>query len=102
MRETPPPVEYSGGTSPVMRSTVQRWGSSRPLPPLHARAALSSSPRSMELVLPVYRGESATSNMESEKSLDYGRRIVEGNTSSAGGLKKLFNFKELQMSPATS
>jgi hypothetical protein len=60
----------------------------------------------MELVLPVYRGETTPPNSDNvpaeRKSLDYGRRTVEGSTTSTGGLKKLFHFKELQMSPATS
>jgi hypothetical protein len=35
------------------------------------------------------------------KSLDYGRRIVESGPTNTGGLKKMFHFKELQMSPAS-
>jgi ECL1/2/3 zinc binding proteins len=99
--------DYSGTSPGNPRPPFERWGpSTRPLPPLHARAALSSSPRSMELVLPVYRGDAASPNVEGlsseRKSLDYGRRMVEGNAASTGGLKKLFHFKELQMSPTTS
>jgi len=88
----------SAGTSPTARPSFQRSGSSRPLPPLHPR--FGSSPRSVELVLPVYRETSDCLRVES-KSLDYGRRIVEGNSASSGGLKKLFHFKELQANPAT-
>lgn len=59
----------------------------------------------MELVLPVYRGDAASPNAEGlsgeRKSLDYGRRMVEGNAASTGGLKKLFHFKELHMSPTS-
>ena len=88
----------SAGTSPTARPSFQRSGSSRPLPPLHPR--FGSSPRSVELVLPVYRETSDCTRVES-KSLDYGRRIVEANAAlSSGGLKKLFHFKELQANPA--
>jgi len=89
-------AEYSSssaGTSPTARPSFQRSSSSRPLPPLHPR--FGSSPRSVELVLPVYRETSDCPRVES-KSLDYGRRIIEANTASSGGLKKLFHFKELQ------
>ena len=85
------------GTSPTARPVTHRPSSSRPLPPLHPRTP-GTSPRSMELVLPVYREASAPTVVES-KSLDYGRRLVEGNTAQAGGLKKLFHFKELQTNP---
>lgn len=74
-----------------LASSPQLRPNSRPLPPLHPRS-LGSSPRSMDLVMPVYR-ENETPE---KKSLDYARRTVEGNTVSQGGLKKLFNFKEMQ------
>ena len=86
------------GSSPTARPTMNRAGSSRPLPPLHPRI-LGSSPRSLELVLPVYRDTSGVAmppDTTESKGLDYGRRKVEGNPASAGGLKKLFNFKELR------
>lgn len=86
----------STGTSPsnstissrpmALRTSI----SARPLPPLHPRA-FGSSPRTMDLVMPVYKDSGAFSR-EQGKSLDYGRRIVEGNTPSQGGLKKLFHF----------
>ena len=88
------PSSPTVGTSPTARSVMHRFSSSRPLPPLHPRTP-GTSPRSMELVLPVYREASAPTVVES-KSLDYDRRRVEGNTAQAGGLKKLFHFKELQ------
>jgi hypothetical protein len=88
----------SAGTSPTARPSFHRSSSARPLPPLHPR--FGSSPRSMELVLPVYRETSDCSRSDA-KSLDYGRRIVEANATSSGGLKKLFHFKELQASPVT-
>ena len=50
-------------------------------------------------MLPVYRETSDCPRVES-KSLDYGRRMVEANAASSGGLKKLFHFKELQANPA--
>jgi len=53
--------------------------------------------------MPVYRDTSGPQQpelLERRKSLEYARRTVQGNTPSTGGLKKLFNFKELQMSPA--
>jgi hypothetical protein len=49
--------------------------------------------------LPVYREENGPAPVEKtfeRKSLDYGRRIVEGGTTNTGGLKKLFHFKEMQ------
>ena len=92
------PYSSSAGTSPAVRSSFYRSGSSRPLPPLHPRSG--TSPRSVELVLPVYRDTSGSSPAET-KSLDYGRRIVEANVASSGGLKKLFHFKELQASPVS-
>jgi hypothetical protein len=53
--------------------------------------------------MPLYRDESGefVSLGERRKSLEYARRTVEGQATSTGGLKKLFNFKELQMSPVT-
>ena len=111
-RETPPmPIQGHSvpgyfGTSPTTRPSIHRSGSSRPLPPLHPRA-LGSSPRSVDLVLPVYREEHGPAPMETErksferKSLDYGRRIVESGPTNTGGLKRMFHFKELQMSPAS-
>jgi hypothetical protein len=82
---------YSSSSRPMVFRTVT--GSNRPLPPLHPRA-LGSSPRTMELVMPVYK-DSCPSPGEGGKSLDYGRRIIEGNTPSQGGLKKLFHFAPL-------
>jgi hypothetical protein len=87
----------STGTSPVARPQASRNCSSRPLPPLHPRS-LGSSPRTMDLVMPVYPRE-PESQLEKRKSLEYARRSVEGSTVSQGGLKKLFHFKELQTSP---
>jgi len=92
-RDSPEYSSSSAGTSPMARPSFQRAGSSRPLPPLHPR--FGSSPRSVELVLPVYRETAECPRVES-KSLDYGRRIIEANIASSGGLKKLFHFKELQ------
>jgi len=96
----------STGTSPSSSSfsrpmTVFRTvsGSARPLPPLHPRG-LGSSPRTMDLVLPVYKDSSPLDGPERDKSLDYGRRIVDGNIPSQGGLKKLFHFNS-QMSTSS-
>lgn len=90
----------STGTSPTSRPSCYRSGSSRPLPPLHPRS-LGSSPRSMDLVLPVYKDPLISPEVTDSKSLDYGRRIVETTAATnTGGLKKLFNFKELQSGPA--
>jgi hypothetical protein len=56
----------------------------------------------MELVLPVYPHASNFRPVldDKPKTLDYGKRIVEVNTTSSGALKKLFHFKELQSDPA--
>ena len=55
----------------------------------------------MDLVMPVYKDNSESQTLETRKSLEYARRTVGGSAVSQGGLKKLFNFKEMQMSPAT-
>lgn len=55
----------------------------------------------MDLVLPVYKDPLISPEVKDSKSLDYGRRIVETTAATnTGGLKKLFNFKELQSGPA--
>lgn len=94
----------SAGSSPTSRPIPYRPSSLRPLPPLRPRS-LASSCRSLELVLPVYREPTpstpapATSGL---KSLDYGRRIVEGHPARRpGGLNKLFHYKELQANSAS-
>ena len=92
------------GSPTSSRPDVLSRGNSRPLPPLRPRP-LGTSPRSMDLVWPVYR-EPTTSNptpSTESKSFDYGRRIVQGKTTNpSGGLKKLFHFKELQAEPNPS
>jgi hypothetical protein len=85
-------------TSTTVRTITYRSSFSRPLPPLHPRTT-GDSPRSVELVLPVYREPSTPVDRKS-KSLDYGRRMVEENTAQTGGLNELFHFKELQTNPA--
>jgi ECL1/2/3 zinc binding proteins len=85
--------------SPNSRAEVTSRANSRPLPPLHPRP-FGTSPRSMDLVWPVYREQLSKSAPSESKSLDYPRRIVQGDTSDpSGGLKKLFYFKELQADP---
>jgi ECL1/2/3 zinc binding proteins len=93
----------SPGTSPIARTAMYRNDTSRPLPPLHPRSS-GSSPRSVELVLPVYRETLSPPPVPittHSKSLDYGRRTVERNPASTGGLKKLFHFKEMQTNHAS-
>lgn len=92
-----PPSSATTGTSPPLLSFMRRSSLSRPLPPLHPRTN-GTSPRSMELVLPVYRGTSTAAATES-KGLDYCRRMVDRSITETGGLKKLFHFKELQTNP---
>lgn len=76
----------AAGIDPMAHHMMRRGSFARPLPPLHPRA-YGSSPRGMELVLPVYPKSpkcppgSATSE---SKNLDYGRRIVEENTANSG------------------
>ena len=86
--------------SKTRHHVMHRSSPTRPLPPLHPRTS-GTSPRSMELVLPVYRGSPLSPPpVAGAKSLNYGRRVVERNTTTSGGLKKLFHFKELQATPA--
>jgi hypothetical protein len=88
----------------MVRYMMRRGSTARPLPPLHPRAN-GSSPRGMELVLPVYPEPPHCSHKPAtseSKGLDYGRRLVKENTSSSGGLEKLFHLKESQVTPANS
>lgn len=54
----------------------------------------------MDLVMPVYKESCPLNGAERDKSLDYGRRIVDGSIPSQGGLKKLFHFNP-QMSTSS-
>lgn len=83
--------------SQSIHPAVRRSSTCRPLPPLHPRTS-GTSPRSLELVLPVYR-ETSMPKATKSKSLDYGRRIVNGNSARTGGLKELFHFKEVPTNP---
>jgi len=88
--------------SPTSRPDGLSRANSRPLPPLRPRP-LGTSPRSMDLVWPVYREPTSNPASSESKTLDYGRRIVQGKaTKTSGGLKKLFHFKELQSEPNSS
>ena len=88
--------------SPTSRPDGLSRANSRPLPPLRPRP-LGTSPRSMDLVWPVYREPTSDPSPSESKTLDYGRRIVQGKTiNTSGGLKKLFHFKELQSEPNAS
>jgi hypothetical protein len=101
-----PQLSNSTSGSPTFRLDSLSRSHSRPLPPLRPRPS-GSSPRSMDLVWPVYREQLSTPTPSEAKSLesksfDYGRRIVQGKTANtSGGLKKLFHFKELQADPNT-
>ena len=95
----------------------RKSSANRPLPPLHHPDHLSSSPRSLDLVLPLSplplttlrsvnnsgtppstRKSLEFKRMPSSSSLDH----VDGEApKNAGVLKKLFYFRELQMSPRT-
>jgi len=88
--------------SPTSRPDGLSRANSRPLPPLRPRP-LGTSPRSMDLVWPVYREPTSNPTSSESKTLDYGRRIVQGKSANtSGGLKKLFHFKELQSEPNAS
>lgn len=92
----------SASGSPPARPDVNSRVNSRPLPPLRPRPS-GTSPRSMDLVWPVYRKPTSSEAPSESKGLDYGRRIVQGkSTNPSGGLKKLFHFKELQADPGAS
>ena len=109
----------SSSPEPTRPALLLRRKSSanRPLPPLHHPDHLSSSPRSLNLVLPLTplppTTQGAANNSatppSTRKSLEFKRMPssstldhVDGEApKNAGVLKKLFYFRELQMSPRT-